>query len=63
MALSAKDIDRIGDKNKIMLLEALEEHRKTYHTPLERRVGKLQRTVYGFQVLWAGVVAFFGFSK
>jgi hypothetical protein len=60
MALTEEDIDRIGDKNKIMLLEALDTHYEKEHKPLERRIAKLNRTIYGFQILWGSVATFFG---
>ena len=62
MSLTDEDLDRIGDKVEIRMLKAFNEHRKADHDPLERRVNKLQRISYGFQVLWAAVASFFTFS-
>ena len=59
MPLTDEDLDRIGDKVEIRMLKAFNEHRTADHDPLERRVNKLRRITYGFQVLWSTVAGFF----
>jgi len=58
MALNETDLDRIGDKIKIKMLEALTEHKKSDHDPLERRINKFQRYQYWFHGLQASASAF-----
>lgn len=59
MPLDDDDIRRIGDMVEIRTLKAFNEHRTSAHDPLERRVNKLQRVTYGFQVLWSTIAGFF----
>lgn len=62
MALSEKDIDRIGDKIALRISEKLDDHKEKDHKPLERRVGKLQndaRILHGLQASALAVIGFF----
>lgn len=42
MPLTDEDLDRLGDKLKISVRDALDGHVAGYHVPLEKRVGKLE---------------------
>lgn len=60
MALTDEDLDRIGDKMTLAVMNGMDRHKREDHKPLEHKIGALQRQQWYERGIFAALAFWFG---